>query len=229
MKYKGQVVRITKTVADEWVRSKHYSRRPSIFWAGFALIIDDKIEGVCIYGQPSPPIQRFAFKDRDFKLYELSRLVIQTKVKNAASFLIGNSLKMLDKPCAIVSYADSAFNHCGYVYQATNWIYTGATKSHDHTYLVDGVKLHPMTVRDRFKVTNLKQWAKDNNISTLKPEPKHRYFYICGSKKERKRMLKQFNYAVIDRYPKIEPQRYDDGPQINMEVNKDLLYKDVKK
>ena len=28
----------------------------------------------------------------------------------------------------MVSYADSGMNHCGYIYQATNWIYTGATK-----------------------------------------------------------------------------------------------------
>jgi hypothetical protein len=213
-----EVVRITKKVADEWVRKKHYSRRPSIFWAGFALVIEGKIEGVVIYGQPSPPIQRYAFKDRDFRLYELSRLVIQTDRKNAASFLIGNSLKMLEKPCAIISYADSNYNHCGYVYQATNWIYTGATKSHDCLYLVDGEKLHSMTVRDRFKVTKPKQWAKENNIETIKPKDKHRYFYICAPKKLKKKMLSQLKYDIIEEYPKIEPSRYDDGEKIDMGV-----------
>ena len=213
-----KVVQINKKIADEWVKKKHYSRRPSIFWKGFALVIDDKIEGVVIYGQPSPPIQRYSFKDRDFRLYELSRLVIQTKIKNAASFLIGNSLKMLEKPCAIVSYADSNYNHCGYVYQATNWLYTGATKSHDHTYIVDGERLHLMTVRDRFGVTNLKKWAKENNIKTEKPKEKHRYFYICASKKQKKRMLKTLKYEIIDKYPKIKPERYDDGDRIDMGV-----------
>ena len=107
-----EVIKIDKKTADLWVKTKHYSRRPSIFWAGFGLKINDKLEGVIVYGQPSPPIQKYAFKDRDFRLYELTRLVIQTKDKNAASFLIGRSLRMLEKPCAVVSYADSAWNHC---------------------------------------------------------------------------------------------------------------------
>ena len=211
-----KVVAINKKIADEWISKKHYSKRPSIFWAGYALVIDNKIEGVVVYGQPSPPIQRFAFKGRDFRLYELSRLVIQTKKKNAASFLIGNSLKLLPKPCAVVSYADSNFNHCGYVYQATNWIYTGATKSHDQTYLVNGERLHPMTVRDRFNITDLKRWARDNNIKTIKPQDKHRYFYICADKRNKKQMLKKLKYEIINKYPKLNPDRYDDGAPINM-------------
>lgn len=220
-----KVVRITKQVADEWVKNKHYSRRPSIFWAGFALVIDGKIEGVCIYGQPSPPIQKYAFIDREFRLYELARLVIQTKRKNAASFLIGNSLKQLETPCAVVSYADSNYNHCGYVYQATNWMYTGGTKSHDHTYIVDGVKMHPMTIRDKFNVTNLKAWAKENGIKTEKPKVKHRYFYVCGSKTQKKKMRKQLKYDIIEEYPKVEPDRYDDGDDIEMELTDDLIKK----
>ena len=181
-------------------------------------MIDNKIEGVVVYGKPSPPIQRYAFKDRDFRLYELSRLVIQTDRENAASYLIGNSLKMLERPCAVVSYADSNYNHCGYVYQATNWLYTGATKSHDHLYMVDGKKLHPMTVRDRFKVTNLKKWAKENNIVTVKPKDKYRYFYICAGRRMRKKILGNLRYPVIDVYPKLKPKRYNDGKRIEMVI-----------
>ena len=211
-KLEMSVIKINKSTADKWVGSKHYSRKPSIFWAGFALVIEGKIQGVVVYGQPSPSIQKFSFIERDFRLYELSRLVIQTDRKNAASFLVGNSLKMLDKPCAVVSYADTAHNHCGFVYQATNWIYTGSTKSHDHTYIVDGVRMHPMTIRDKFKVTNLKKWAKDNNIQTEKPKDKHRYFYLCGSTKQKNRMRKKLKYGECKVYPKLDPIRYDDGP-----------------
>jgi hypothetical protein len=210
-----EVTKIDKKTADLWVKTKHYSRRPSIFWAGFGLKINDKLEGVIVYGQPSPPIQKYAFKDRDFRLYELTRLVVQTKDKNAASFLIGRSLRMLEKPCAVVSYADSAWNHCGFVYQATNWLYTGATKSHDHLYLVDGQKLHPMTIRDKFGVTNIKEWAKQNGIKTIPPQAKHRYFYFCGGKRDKKNMLDKLTYRVIGEYPKADPIRYDDGGEIH--------------
>ena len=73
-----RVCSISKQIADEFVRKKHYSRKSSIFWEGFSLIENEKVEGVVVYGQPSPPIQKHAFRDRDFRLYELCRLVIQS-------------------------------------------------------------------------------------------------------------------------------------------------------
>ena len=127
-----------------FVEAKHYTRRMPVFWAGFALAVSDKIAGVVVYGQPSPPIQKHAFTDRDFRLFELSRLVVQCDMPNAASFLIANSLRQLQpRPSAVVSYADSEHGHCGIVYQATKWMYTGATRSHDHAYLIDGRRVHP--------------------------------------------------------------------------------------
>ena len=47
----------TKKECDAFVVAKHYSHRASIFWAGFRLVIAGRVEGVCVYGQPSPPIQ----------------------------------------------------------------------------------------------------------------------------------------------------------------------------
>jgi hypothetical protein len=213
-----QIVKITKREADLFVVNKHYSRRASIFWAGFGLVMDGKIEGVVVYGQPSPPIQKHAFKDRDFKLYELSRLVIQTDKRNAASFLVGNSLKQLEKPCAVISYADTAHGHAGIVYQATNWIYTGATKSHDHTYLINGERVHPMTLRDK-GISDPKRWAKENFVTTIPPQEKHRYFYFVGCPKEQKRMLKKMVYPVVSCYPKLPKQKYDAGPRIELKAS----------
>lgn len=209
-----RIERIDKSVADRWVREKHYSHRPSIFWAGFGLYENDTLEGVVVYGQPSPPIQRFAFRDRDFRLYELSRLVVQTPSRNAASFLIGRSLQELERPSAVVSYADTAWGHAGIVYQATNWIYTGATKSHDHMYLIDGKEVHPSTLADR-GITSPKQWAKENGIKTVPPKLKHRYFYLIGSRAQKRSMLKRMKYPVVIPYPKADYQRYDDGDRID--------------
>lgn len=206
---------VTKDVADAFVSAKHYSRRPSIFWAAFGLIIDGKVEGVVVYGQPSPPIQRHAFRDRDFRLYELSRLVVQTDAKNAASFLVGRSLQMLPAPCAVVSYADTEWGHSGIIYQATNWTYTGPVVSHDHLYLVDGVRTHPMTLRDR-GITDNKKWAKENGIQTVKPSPKHRYFFAVGDKRQRKSIMARLAYPVVNQYPKSEASRYDDGPKMTV-------------
>jgi hypothetical protein len=209
------VVRIEKDVADRFVSAKHYSRRPSIFWAGFGLVIDGKIEGVAVYGQPSPPIQRHAFRDRDFRLYELARVVVQTDAKNAASLLVGRSLQMLPAPCAVVSYADSEWGHAGIIYQATNWTYTGPVMSHDHLYIVDGVRTHPMTLRDR-GITDPKRWARDNDIETVKPSPKHRYFFAVGDKRQRRSIMAQLAYPIVRDYPKADAARYDDGPALDV-------------
>lgn len=215
-----EVVKLDKKTCEIFVKKKHYSRKSSIFWAGFGLVEDNKIVGVAVYGQPSPPIQKHAFIDRDFRLYELSRVVVQTETKNAASFLVANSLKMLETPpCAVVSYADMEQNHCGIIYQATNWIYTGATVSHDKLYIVDGVRLHPMSLRDK-GITDPTRWAKENNIEMVKPMQKHRYFFLCGTPKQKKRMLKKLKYEVIAEYPKCEQLRYDDGDPI------DILYQE---
>jgi hypothetical protein len=209
------VVSIDKATADRFVSAKHYSRRPSIFWAGFGLVVDGKIEGVAVYGQPSPPIQRHAFRDRDFRLYELARVVVQTDAKNAASLLVGRSLQMLPAPCAVVSYADSEWGHAGIIYQATNWTYTGPVMSHDHLYIVDGVRTHPMTLRDR-GITDPKRWARDNGIKTVKPSPKHRYFFAVGDRRERKSMMLRLAYPIIKEYPKAKASRYDDGPRLDV-------------
>lgn len=215
-----KVLRIDKATAKRWIEGLHYRRTLGIFWEGYALVEDGKIEGVICYGQPSPPIQKHAFVDRDFRLYELTRLVIQTKTRNAASQLIGRSLRQLTQtPSAIISYADSAMGHCGIVYQATNWIYTGAVKAHDKFYMVNGEKLHPVTVRDKFGVTSPVKWAKENNIEMILPEPKHRYFQFRGTKREKRIMRLKLNYPQVKDYPKCDRVTYDAGARIIEEIS----------
>ena len=214
---------IDKATAAAFVEAKHYSRRQSIFWAAFGLIEEGMVTGVAVYGQPSPPIQRHAFKDRDFRLYELARVVVQSTTRNAGSYLIGNSLKLLpEQPCAVISYADTEQNHCGFMYQATNWLYTGATTSHDKLYLVDGHRLHPMTVRDRYGVKDPGRWAKENGIETVAPYPKHRYFQFVGNRAQQRAMRARLAYPVVDQYPKLDPARYDDGPQLVIPAERKL-------
>ena len=59
------VVPVSKKICDKFVLEKHYSHRAPIYWAGFALVENDRIEGVCVFGQPSPPLQKFAFREAD--------------------------------------------------------------------------------------------------------------------------------------------------------------------
>lgn len=216
------VKRIDKATAQAVVVAKHYSRRLGIFWEAFGLFDGDRLVGVCVFGQPSAPINRSAFRDRDFRLYELTRLVVERDVKNGASFLIANALRQLSvQPAAVISYADSAHGHCGIVYQATNWLYTGAVVAHDSLYLVDGVRTHPMTLRDR-GVTDPARWARENNITRIPPEKKHRYFTFVGNRKEKHAMRGKLSYPVVAGYPKAEKSLYDDGISFDEITGADL-------
>lgn len=207
-----RVEKIDKATALKIVSSKHYSRRLGIFWEGFGLFDGETIVGVVCYGQPSAPIQKHAFKDRNFRLYELTRLVVDRGIKNGASILIANSLKLLsEKPSAVISYADSSHGHSGIVYQATNWLYTGAVVAHDCLYVLDGVPTHPMTLRDRLGIMDPGRWAKENNIERVKPKEKHRYFYFLGNKYQKRDMQKKLAYAQVASYPKSEKTEYDAG------------------
>lgn len=207
-----KVVRATKSTCNQLVASRHYKRKLGIFWEGFALVHTGRVYGVVCYGQPSAPIQRSAFSDRDFRLYELTRLVIQTETKNAASYLISESLKMLScKPCAVISYADSDMGHCGIVYQATNWLYTGMVNPHDCMYEYQGEVLHPQTLRDRLGVTSPTKWAKENNVKRIVMGGKHRYFKLVGTRREVASMRDRLKYEVIKSYPKCKKSHYENG------------------
>ena len=212
--------------AMEWCLNKHYARRKPMYQFSYALVDENKyVQGIVVYGRPPVQIEKSVFKEsinKEYKVYELNRLVIQTTEKNAASFLIGNSLKMIPKNNIVVSYADSNMNHCGIIYQATNWIYTGSNKAHDCEYIVNGKKMHPKSITERFGITAIGKWAKENNIETIKPKEKHRYFFINADKKTKSEMIKKLKYPIINKYPKCDKQMYDAGELITMKLKDHL-------
>ena len=139
-------------------------------------------------------------------VYELNRLCTNDNLdKNVNSFFISQSFKLLPKPIIIVSYADKSFGHNGYVYQATNFIFTGES----HTQLDWKIKgkehLHSRTLMDEFsfekdRIEKLKKKYGDK-LYQVKREPKYRYVYVIASKKQKKKIM---NYKKFDslKYPK---------------------------
>lgn len=210
---------ITKKQADFIITSRHYSRRAPNFRKAFALVDEHGlIDGVVVYGNGPKPIADTARNDIGVDAYELTRLVIQTTKPNAASFLVGRSLRMLPQPSLIVSYADTEWGHSGIVYQATNWVYTGSTKSHDGgAFVIEGERVHSRSLTGR-GISNPVAWAKANGIEMVPPMRKHRYFYLNGNSRQKKDMLAKLRYPVIDQYPKSDKRTYDAGEHIVMHV-----------
>ena len=128
--------------------------------------------------------------------------------KNVLSFFVSQCLKQFPKPNIIVSYADPNNGHHGYIYQAINWLYTGESSAHDDTF-INGQLLHQKTVFNQDNTNSidvLKSMGLDVRLE--KTQPKHRYFFFCGDKRQVKELRAQIKYPT-EPYPKGDNRRYD--------------------
>ena len=100
-----KVLPIQSYEAEPWLLKKHYAKRfPPISFA-FGLYEETVLVGVCTYGMPSSATLRegIAGAENAKFVLELNRLCIESNNKNAASFLVGRSLRLLPKPSIIES------------------------------------------------------------------------------------------------------------------------------
>ena len=185
----------------------HYARRvPSISYA-FGLFLGIDLIGVCTFGSPASYTlcKGLAGEKNHLNVLELNRLVILPEYngKNYASYLVSHALKELPNRTFVVSYADSAWGHIGYVYQATNWLYTGKTTERTDI-ATNGHQRHYV------KGTTERQFRSS----------KYRYVYLCGTKKQKRQMLKELKYPIIKEYPKGDTVHYDTKNPIQPKNNK---------
>jgi hypothetical protein len=206
--YSVKVVRASDT--KEWLLKKHYAHRiPSISFA-FGLYERNVLVGICTYGVPASPslVQGvFGGKHKEI-IYELNRLVTNDDLpRNALSFFVAQTFKLLPRPLAIVSYSDTSMHHHGYIYQALNFVYTGLSSAHKE-YRIEGVNnKHSRHLFDDFGgINKMKEHGIKMDIGER--ARKHRNFNFLGSKRQKKQMLKRLQYPIRP-YPKGENERYD--------------------
>jgi hypothetical protein len=202
--------------AYPWLLGKHYAHRiPPIKYSFGAYSESKELVGVCTFG---PPCRAYNNGDFVFKAYrvltiELNRLCINDDLpKNTPSFFISQCLSLLPSPCCVVSYSDHRQGHHGYIYQATNFVYTGLNDIHDAEYIINGVATHSRTLTGQ-GITAPKEWARVNCIERTENGQKHRYFMFIGSKKERRKMLEDLIFP-IEPYPKGNNKRYDSSAEV---------------
>ena len=200
------VRRISYEETKPFLLKVHYARRMPCITDAFGLFVDGQMVGVVTYGVPAsrPLCIGIAGEKNAKSVLELNRLCISPDAqggRNYASFLVSHSLKMLPNGTFVVSYADTAWSHVGYVYQATNFLYTGLSAKRNDTYQPNG--LHP------------RAYDKENHSSLMQTRSqKHRYIYLVGDKRTRKRMLSELKYKIYDHYPKGNEIRYNiDDPK----------------
>jgi hypothetical protein len=189
--------------AMEIVVKYHYLHRkcPSSFC--FGLFHQSEIVGVIIYGTPSSaPLRKgICGEEEMMNVIELNRLWVKDDVpKNGESFLIGNTIKKLDKEI-VVSFADTEQDHLGIIYQATNWIYTGLSAKRTN-WKIEGIENHCQTIADKYTAKEIREKFGDK-FSLVERSRKHRYVYFnAKSKKRKKELLGKLKYPILV-YPKI--------------------------
>jgi hypothetical protein len=213
IKEKYKVESIDSEQCKEWLLYKHYAKRMTPIEYSFGLFNDDNVlQGIVTYGTPVSSTLRELWKNK-YKLIELNRLVINENLeKNVLSFLVSQSLNKLPKPLVIASYADTSKFHHGYIYQATNWIYTGLSVPFKDYYIKGMEHLHNGTIMDMSRgQENRVKWLRDkfgDNLIMVDRPRKHRYFYFLGNKYEIKDMKNMLPYENQP-YPKGDNKRYD--------------------
>tara|TARA_R110001592_G_scaffold147169_1_gene371638 strand:- start:202 stop:843 length:642 start_codon:yes stop_codon:yes gene_type:complete len=195
-----KVKRITYNDTKPFILDIHYAKRmPSISFA-YGLFDQEELVGVVTYG--SPPSQSLckgvAGIEHRKKVIELNRLVLKHNKKNEASFLVGGTIKMLPQPSILVSYADTSQNHTGYIYQATNFLYTGLSAKRREWREI-GSNKHSKTICEQYTLEERREnIARFHQVD--RPQ-KHRYIYIVANKRDKKKLLKELKYPILD-YPK---------------------------
>jgi len=195
-----RVEEITFNDTKPFILNIHYAKRmPSISYS-IGLFYKDNLVGCVCYGYPPSTALKIGIAGEQFKknVIELNRLVLKNNNKNEASFLVGNSFKLLPKNTIIVSYADISQKHVGYVYQATNFIYTGLSAKRTEWQMI-GVNKHSFTICETYSLNERKK-NKDKFKLIDRPR-KHRYLYLIGDKKFKKNVIKNLKYPILD-YPK---------------------------
>ena len=209
-----KVLPIKNEEAYPWLLEKHYAKRiPQIMFA-FGLYEDDQIVGVVTYGIPASPSLCMGICGKEYsdKVLELNRLCLMDNYKNQSSFLIANSIKLLPKPSIVVSYADTEHGHIGYVYQATNFLYTGLSANRVDWQVKGLEHKHTKTISDGMNLDSMKEKYGDD-FYYVQRSRKHRYIYFHGTKTDKKILLSKLNYE-IQPYPKGDSKRYDSGGNV---------------
>ena len=208
------ILPIKNEEVEPWLLEKHYAKRiPQIMFA-FGLYDENILVGIITYGIPASPALCMGICGNEYsdKVLELNRLCLESNYKNQASFLISNSIKMLPKPTIVVSYADIAQGHVGYVYQSTNFLYTGLSAKRTD-WNVEGLEhKHGKTLSDGMTAQTMREKYKEKLYYTERSR-KHRYIFFHGTKVDKKILRKYLKYEIMP-YPKGESKRYDSGGSV---------------
>ena len=133
------------------------------------------------------------------EICELLRIALKDH-KNPVSKILSIAVKMLKALCPglrlIISYADMEQNHLGVIYQASNWIYTGITKS-NYKVFSQGKLWHNRSASFTYGSAKIDHIRKsDPKAHWVVVKPKHKYLFPLDRK------LRNRLERISKQYPK---------------------------
>lgn len=186
----------------------HYSKTmPDSSRFIYGLFYQDMLVGVCVFGMGCGKNQYTAIVPdiKNGEYIELTRLWLEDSLgRNTESWFISRCIKKLPKEIKlIVSFSDEKQGHCGYIYQATNFLYLGKNGGGKMLVTNDGVEKHPRLLGIyRMRHPEYRDYSNEELMSMLG------YHYVIGGKKHRyvyfrdKKLRKRMNIQG-QKYPKI--------------------------
>jgi hypothetical protein len=183
------VNRVSRADVSSFIEKWHYSKSINGCIADYCYALFKpcgEMARAMFYGRMAMANQWKRFSSSEGGVIELRRLCcIDDTPKNAESFFIGRSLKLLRKDwCSgvVVSYADKEYGHSGVIYKASNFKSVGDIKG-SKVILWNGRRYHDKAIRTKYK-GDLKPFAKrikealDSGDAVYKKTAgKHTYLY----------------------------------------------------
>lgn len=169
------VKRVNRADIKDFIEKWHYSHSINGCIADYCYALftpDNQMVGAMFYGRMAMANQWKRFTDKESDVIELRRLCcIDDTPRNAESFLIGRSLRLLSKEWTgkyVVSYSDKEYGHLGTIYKASNFRQLEDIKG-AKVIIYNGKHYHDKTIRTKYK-GELKPFAKRIKDSLEKGE-----------------------------------------------------------
>jgi hypothetical protein len=188
---------------------------PAVNFYAFGIYFEGVCGGVVVYGQEyTENLGVWDKYDYTNKIILLSRGVcLHWTPKNTNSKLIMASMKMIPEKYKIVTCTtDHLAGEIGTIYQSCNFFYVGSMRESNpnvksntmdrEAWMIKGKMYGSRNIRQKLGTQKMEEILKVYpDAKKIKQNSKHRYFYIRGSKKEKKYFKSKIEH-LIKPFPK---------------------------
>lgn len=192
---KWYVKQVNRSDIASFIEKWHYSKSINGCISDYCYALYDghhNMKGAMFYGRMAMANQWKKFADDALDVIELRRLCcVDDTPRNAESFFIGKSLRLLEKSwggTTVISYADKEYGHGGIIYKASNFEMIADIPGAKVIVYGDR-QYHDKTIRTKYKgelkpfAQKVKSALERGDAYYKKTKGKYTYQYILRKKR----------------------------------------------